>query len=399
MAFLNKSFSQILNDMLTHLTASSSISDANVGSVARTLMESVALVMDEAYFQLVNILNSSYLNTATGTDLDKKASDFGVQRKLSLQSNVLVTFSGSGAPIIPSGTIVYVPASGNVPQINFLTTAAGSLNTPIPAICQIAGSLGNVGVGSINKISNNPDPTLITGVTNSDPASGGQDQEADNTFRGRIQAYLLSLSKGTVNSIISACLNVTSVKVAKVLEGFSVSGYILSTSPSLIVNDLSGSATLNPPNFPGTQLGNITVIIDNGTGSLPDSIVPTVQDILLGDPNNPTVLPGYVAAGIQCFTTRPKNAVVTIDIAISINENILDTATLENTITNTLASFIQTKDIGAELFLSEIVDQVMNLNGVTDIPFATILLNGTNNNVTPTPAEKLIPGTITITIL
>lgn len=390
MPFLNKSFSQILNDMAVHLTSTSPITDMNTGSVARTLLESVALVMDEAYFQMVNLLNGFYINTATGSDLDRRASDFGQQRKLSLQANVLVTFGGSGTPNIPAGTMVSSPAAGNTPEIIFITVTAGTIGDLIPATCQIAGAIGNVSSASITKIINNPNPVLVTSVTNTAPSVGGQDQEADDTFRSRLQAFLQSFSKGTVNAIIAAALSVKQVTVAKVLENYTISGYLI--SPSLI--DLVDGGTLSASG----QIGNIVVVIDNGSGSLPPSVVPTTQDILLGSTSDPITFPGYVSAGIQCFTTRPNNHPVTVALTLSVASNVLDTATLEASVQNAISLFIQQKQIGEELLLSEIIDQTMNVQGVTDVNIVTVLLNGNNTNLGSTPAGKFVASTITITV-
>lgn len=391
MPFLNKSFSQILNDMVVHLTSTSEMTDMNTGSVARTFLESTALVIDEAYFQMVNLLNGFYINTAAGADLDRRASDFGLQRKLSLQANVLVTFSGSGTPVIPAGTMVSAPASGNIPEVIFITTSSGTIGNLIPATCQVAGAVGNVASGAITTIINNPNPILITGVTNNAPSVGGQDQEADDTFRARLQAFLESFSKGTVNSIIAAALGVTEVTVATVLENYTISGY--SISPSLI--DLADGGTLSASG----QIGNIVVVIDNGSGSLPPAVVPITQNILLGSVDDPTTFPGYVAAGIQCFTTRPINEQVDVDLTLSVASNVIDTGDLITAVENALSLFIQQKHIGDQLFLSEIIDQTMNITGVTNVLVTSVLLNGSNANLAPSsPASKLVAGTITITV-
>lgn len=398
MPFLNKSFTQLLNNLIVHLTTSSNVSDMNTGSAIRSILESVALLGDEAYFQIVNLFIGFYFNTASGSDLDRRASDFDIQRKLSTQSTVLVTFSGSGTPIIPAGTLVAVPASGSIPQINFITTTSGTIADVIVAVSQVSGEIGNVGPSAINTIVTNPNPSLITGVTNAQPATGGQDQEADNTFRSRIQAYLLSLSKGTTNSIISACLNVPGVTVAEVLQRYSLSGYQLSPSP---ITDLVNGATLNPP----PQLGDIVVVIDNGSGSLSSNIVPIVQNILLGDTSNPDAFPGYVGAGIQCFTTRPEILSVTASMTIEITSNIIDTTTLKNTIQNSLATFISQLGIGAALKIADIVEQTMLISGVSNVINTVgtpVLINGVHADSDATnQATKLIvssPTWLTITI-
>lgn len=390
MSFVQKNFIQILQDEIDHMAATSTISDFNTGSVVRTFFEGVALVVDEAYFQLVNILNGFYINTATGTDLDRRASDYGLQRKLATQANVLVTFSGSGSPVIPAGTIVAVPAGGGNPQINFLTTSAGTVGSPIPATAQLTGTSGNVGNSTVTLIVTNPNPVLVTSVTNASASSGGQDQEADNTFRARLQLFLQSLSKGTVNSIISAAMNVTGVKVAEVLEGYSLNP----TSGELF----GGGATLV------SQSGSIVVVIDDGTGALPAATVPIVENILVGSTTDPVNFPGYKAAGIQCLTTRPLIASVPIAMSINVQPNIIDSSSVVSAIQTALSTFVQQKQVGEPLYLSEVVDQTMNVTGVKNVEVSTVLLNGTNGDQNPPGGfsgigGKLVAGVITVTVI
>ena len=53
MAFQPRSFPQILAEMIAYVQSNTVVSDFNVGSVARTLLEAAALEDDEQYFQMV----------------------------------------------------------------------------------------------------------------------------------------------------------------------------------------------------------------------------------------------------------------------------------------------------------------------------------------------------------
>lgn len=81
MAFTPRTFEQILNDMIAYMQTRTSISDYNVGSVIRTILEAAALEDDEQYFQMVQLLDLFSFTTAAGEDLDRRLGDFGLTRR------------------------------------------------------------------------------------------------------------------------------------------------------------------------------------------------------------------------------------------------------------------------------------------------------------------------------
>lgn len=86
MAFTPRTFEQILNDMIAYMQSRTSISDYNVGSVIRTILEAAALEDDEQYFQMVQLLDLFSFTTASGEDLDRRLGDFGLTRRAAVAS-------------------------------------------------------------------------------------------------------------------------------------------------------------------------------------------------------------------------------------------------------------------------------------------------------------------------
>lgn len=80
MSFTPRTFEVILNDMIAYVQSRTSISDYNVGSVIRTILEAAALEDDEQYFQMVQLLDLFSFTTASGEDLDRRLGDFGLTR-------------------------------------------------------------------------------------------------------------------------------------------------------------------------------------------------------------------------------------------------------------------------------------------------------------------------------
>jgi uncharacterized phage protein gp47/JayE len=81
MSFQPRSFVEILTDMIAFVQTRTNVSDFNVGSVIRTILEASALEDDEQYFQMVQLLDLFSINTATGEDLDRRLADFNLIRE------------------------------------------------------------------------------------------------------------------------------------------------------------------------------------------------------------------------------------------------------------------------------------------------------------------------------
>lgn len=80
MAFTPRVFEEILNEMIAYVQTRTAISDFNVGSVIRTVLEAAALEDDEQYFQMVQLLDLFSFMSAAGEDLDRRLADFGLTR-------------------------------------------------------------------------------------------------------------------------------------------------------------------------------------------------------------------------------------------------------------------------------------------------------------------------------
>jgi len=86
MAFKTKNFADIVNSVVAHLTANNqNITDLNIGSVIRSLVEGYALELDDVtnnglYQQIQAVYDATRISTATATDLDELVSLVGVTR-------------------------------------------------------------------------------------------------------------------------------------------------------------------------------------------------------------------------------------------------------------------------------------------------------------------------------
>jgi uncharacterized phage protein gp47/JayE len=79
-------------------TRASGISDVNVGSVVRTLVEAVSREIEFFYLQMEQAYLSGFLDTATGNALDLVVSLLGIKRKPPQPSSGFVTFGRNSEP-------------------------------------------------------------------------------------------------------------------------------------------------------------------------------------------------------------------------------------------------------------------------------------------------------------
>jgi len=92
MAFAPRSAEEILDDFVNYLTVNTKLTDFNVGSVIRTLLEVVAIEDATQYRQMFNVLNSFFLDGATGDALNDRAAQYGMTRKEATPSSGAVFF-------------------------------------------------------------------------------------------------------------------------------------------------------------------------------------------------------------------------------------------------------------------------------------------------------------------
>jgi uncharacterized phage protein gp47/JayE len=221
-----KTYSQLVAELLTAIGSRTPLTNFNVGSVIRTLTEVVAEVVGELYAFGADMLRQGFLDTATGTWLERKAAEYAVTRNPAVKTQGRVVFSrnvarNTNVPI-PAGTIVATPKDQAGVEYRFFTTAAAvlpanQLSVEVLVDAETAGQAWNVGSGAISKMK-----TYIAGVDAVNNATGwldvvGADAENDTSLRQRCYLAWEELSQGgTAAAYISWALSVPGVRSAYV---------------------------------------------------------------------------------------------------------------------------------------------------------------------------------------
>lgn len=195
-----KSIKEILSTLIVNISSrTKKITDFNVGSATRTLLESIALQLEEFYFDMRQNVEYAIENAIYNA--------FGFEKIAETKASGYVTVNFVEAlpnsMIISMGTIFSTSLQYNK-VIQFKSTEdvvadKGSLSVMVPVECTTGGTDGNVGAGEIRVIVTGS--SMIESVTNQTAFVNGVNEETSMERKHRFREYIRSLSKATRDSI------------------------------------------------------------------------------------------------------------------------------------------------------------------------------------------------------
>lgn len=201
------------------------------GSDANALVASIAAVGDEVAQQVAYVAAASFLDTATGLNLDRLVFDrYGIVRKPAAAALGTVRFtSATGAAstfAIPVQTKL-VTADGTQFETTQPATFALGSNGPVtvPVRSVLAGTTQQAGIGEINTLlSPVPGGVADLAVTNALATAGAADPETDAELRERARRFFTTVQRGTLASIEQAARGVPGVRYAAAFEDVDAYG-------------------------------------------------------------------------------------------------------------------------------------------------------------------------------
>lgn len=289
MSFTPRNMQDLTSAMVAYLAAHPDLgdgvlpSDLAVGSLERTHLEALAVVMEEYDQRVADAIQVSIPESCYQA--------FGFE-KLGATQAVGSVICSSYTPVpytiaIPTGTLFQGP-NGTL----FVSTEDASIpsglttSDQIPVKAKVAGVAGNVSENSITRIAT---PILYVDlVTNPNATTSGSDQEGDAARSLRFQAFIRTLSRGTKEALEFAAMSVTGVTDARAVEPF-----LLDPKPTGV-----------------PFAGVVWLFVDDGTSSstLPTNIASAVGNYVNGYNLNGTSIPGYKSAGVvvDILKANPK---------------------------------------------------------------------------------------------
>ncbi|MBV7275456.1 baseplate J/gp47 family protein [Clostridiaceae bacterium UIB06] len=214
----------ILNRMLNNV---SNDIDKTEGFLVQDALSPASMEFSNAYSKLDEVLNKVFAHTAAkngfSEELEKRCEEFGITRKPGTPSVGQVSFTGNENTAIPIGTIVQT--SGG---LQYYTTDNGTIqggNAAVNIQALKVGNAYNVPANTINKL---PVQIVgITGVTNTEPTTGGTEIESNEELLNRL---LLQVQKpatsGNINHYKIWATEVNGVGDAIVIPTWNGSGTV-----------------------------------------------------------------------------------------------------------------------------------------------------------------------------
>lgn len=192
-------------------TRQPSLTDFEPGSALDALTGSAAVSSDDVLRVALYRWQAAYVDTAKGTDLDRRIVDFGGPERLAASAAVVTLTITRGAYVgaytLPYGTEV----TGDAPDgsiVTFTTDGEATLeiaasSVDVQATCTATGRSGNVPEDTLDTVSGLPAGLTIG---HADRAAGGSDGEpytdaGDDLYRARYKLFLRAQQPGTVAAL------------------------------------------------------------------------------------------------------------------------------------------------------------------------------------------------------
>ena len=393
----------------------SGLTDINVGSVLRTIVEAMSREMELLYAQMELVYNAGFIDTATGSSLDLVVSILGIKRKGPTFANGFVTFLKDSDP--PDITVSEAILYDNGKEIYELKT------TPVKKIVSVISALKEdqkpfeeatdyvLDNNSIRWIVGGSAPQDRTEFTveyiafqNIEVPAGTQvstySKQSENSrlFETRIGAVLersaygkweatvetFASEAGVTGNVPAGSINVMPkppVGIDKVINRSAMAGGADSENDESLrerakkVLDVKGKATLESLRTALTGIegvGSDPVLID-----MPDNIPGVVKAIVDGGDNQQieTVIEDTRAAGIRVEFSRPKIVLLDIEVVLSVGKTGPTTTGRQQVVSRveeTIRNFVSSLKIGEDVIVNQLVAVLLDVPEVHDVIDLTI---------------------------
>ena len=371
MSFQIKDFLSIVAAMVNHMRGTQvSITDFNVGSVARTLIEAPAIEIDELYQQMFHGLREAVPVSVYNS--------FDFTRLLAIGASGLVRFTADPAAVadiaIPAGTIVRAPGG----SYDYATSvdaviATGTTQADVMVYCTQAGAATNTGAETLTEMAS---PIATVTVTNLTAFSNGQDIETDTDRKVRFQNYISTIARGTVAALdygarTAALLDAEGVAIERVALATVVEPYLIDP------------LTYAP--------GQVNIYIHNGTSGTSAGLVAECQKVIDGYRDaDGTPIPGWKAAGVVVTVAAATDVSIDVNATLTVLDA-YDSATCAAAAETAMRDYIDGLGIGAKVVLAELIAAAMEVPGVYNVsitlPVADTLVD---------PDKKAVSGSVTV---
>ncbi len=335
------------------------ITDFNVGSVARTILESSAIEVEQFYQRMFyGILEA--IPTAIYLGFE-----FALIQSTAARGLVTINFGGPvvEAFTIPAGTI-FVNSSNNITSLSVqsVPVAVGLLTINVLVECSQVGSVGNAAYGDINATKNYDFP--IGSIVIGNAITSGSDGETETERKARFSQFITTLARGTNGAVEYG---------ARMAQVFDANG--------ILVDYVSRIGFLEVP-------GTMDVFIYGANQLASTDLVVDAQKLVDGywDEINQTFVAGYRPVGIRVRVFAMQEQSIDAIFTVEMFAGVALDNTVKNNILNSLSYQITSVEPSFVLFVENLDNAVLSTAGVKAVrnnllenitcPFNTALVMG-----------------------
>jgi uncharacterized phage protein gp47/JayE len=369
-----RTLTDIVRDMSAAITASAGrLIDISVGSVLRAIIEANAAIVLWVQWLVLLMLQTTRAATSTGVDLDSWMADFSLLRLPAVAASGVATFSrysGAATAFVPAGTVVKtqdgsvsfaVIADPNNPAwqatLSSYYLAVGVMSIDLPISASVSGLSGNVLSSTITLLA-----SAVPGIdliNNANATSGGEDPETDDAFRIRFASFFAARSRATLDAI-----------------GYAIS--LVGANLNYIIQenvDAAGNA----------NLGNMLIVVDDGTGLLSDTLFNSLSLAIAA------VRPVGTTFSIQ----PPQTIQVQVSVSIAWPTG-LSISTVQSQLKSAIESYINLRPIGGTLSVTRL-SQLAYQTEPQIINVSNVILNGQAVDLIAPPTASFVAQSVTFT--
>jgi hypothetical protein len=350
------------------------VTDFEVGSVMRTLLEAPAAEIEELYMQMFAGLRETIPAAIY------RAFEFPLLEPSVASGIVRVTIAPiSGATLIPAGTIFQ--RQDGARAIDYIATqditiAPSASFGDVPVAASAPGAVGNT--APLIAFDMDPAPLSFVSASSTGGMRGGTDGETEDERRARFREYVSSLQRATHRALRYAATLATITDAS----GAAVERI---TSASIVEPWLTTPETHTP--------GEVWLYVESRFADPSSNLLARCQQIIDGytDPNTGAAVPGWKAAGVQVEVRAATRSALNVTGVLTAAPG-YDAAALRAEAAATIATYLTELPIAAPAQRADMIARVMAIQGVVNIT-----LSAPSADTAATATSKITPGTITLT--
>lgn len=348
------------------------VTDFNVGSIVRTMLEACAAELDELYQQILNgLLQSipvSVYNSFSFAALTAGPASGLVTVVIAPQTSVT---------IITAGTVFTAASNGNTYTASAAAAiVVGGTSAVVPVTATSAGSATNLGRGSAFTLS--PAPTGFVSASNGYAFINGTDAETAGEQLIRFNGYISALARATNAAIV-----------------YGAKTSVVTDNGGNVIEQVASAVVLEPylTNPAVTPISSIFCYIHNGVGDTSAALVAQTQAVINGyiASDGVTPVPGWKAAGVICTVAAATEQPVALAATLTAAPGFVKAALVVQAV-SVCAAYLVALPIAAPALFALLETLVMSIPGVANFvittPTADTAAGGQN--------FKIMPGTIAI---